>query len=123
MMPARLRRTVRRSKDRGGGLEKRDSKAPPNPVLTIVGQEHRQRITESGGMNGETAQLQRLTDEQVNVRLSAYNADGLLEQDIALLRDQAGDLIEAEVGEQFGKDAAQQVKAQYAGAVDAAWVQ
>ena len=74
-------------------------------------------------MSGETGQLQRLTDEQVSARLAAYNRDGSLERDIALLRTKAGDLIEAEVREQFGKDAAERVKVHYAGKVDAEWVQ
>ena len=34
-------------------------------------------------MSGETGQLQRLTDEQVNARLAAYNAGGSLDRDIA----------------------------------------
>ena len=34
-------------------------------------------------MSGETGQLQKLTDEQVNARLAAYNGDGSLDRDIA----------------------------------------
>src|SRR3954454_8209248 len=79
--------------------------------------------TESGRMSGDTGQLQRLTDEQVSARLSAYNPGGSLDRDIALLRDKAGDLIESEVREQFGKDAADKVKAHYSGKVDAGWIQ
>src|SRR5258708_19921453 len=74
-------------------------------------------------MSGETGHLQRLTDEQVSARVAAYNRDGSLERDIALLRTKAGDLIEAEVSEQFGKDAAERVTMHYAGKVDANWVQ
>ena len=74
-------------------------------------------------MSGDTGQLQRLTDEQVNARLAAYNADGTLDRDIALLRDKAGDLIESEVREQFGKDAADSVKSHYSNKVDANWIQ
>ena len=74
-------------------------------------------------MTGETGQLQRLTDEQVNARLAAYNAGGSLDRDVQLLRDKAGDLIEARVREQFGTEAADRVKAHYAGKVDANWIQ
>ena len=74
-------------------------------------------------MGGETGQLQRLTDEQVNARLAAYNGDGSLQRDVALLQDQVGDLIGAAVREQFGNEAAQRVQAHYSGRVDANWVQ
>ena len=74
-------------------------------------------------MGGETGQLQRLTDEQVNARLAAYNAGGALDHDIALLREKAGDLIASAVRDQFGKEAAEQVKTHYSGKVDASWVQ
>lgn len=74
-------------------------------------------------MGGETGQLQRLTDEQVNARLAAYNAGGALDRDIALLQEKAGDLIAAAVRDQFGKEAAEQVKTHYSGKVDASWVQ
>jgi methyl-accepting chemotaxis protein len=74
-------------------------------------------------MSGETGQLQRLTDEQVSARLAAYNGDGTLDRDIALLREKAGDLIATEVANQFGDDSARTVKAHYEGKVDAKWVQ
>ena len=74
-------------------------------------------------MSGETGQLQRLTDGQVNARLAAYNANGSLDRDLQILRTKAGDLIEAEVRDQFGPDAAATVKAHYAGKVDADWIQ
>ena len=45
-------------------------------------------------MSGETGQLQRLTDEQVNARLAAYNGDGSLERDVKLLREKVGDMID-----------------------------
>jgi methyl-accepting chemotaxis protein len=50
-------------------------------------------------MKSDTAHLQRLTDEQVSARLAAYNADGSLERDVALLRENIGDIIETEVGD------------------------
>jgi methyl-accepting chemotaxis protein len=74
-------------------------------------------------MGGETGQLQRLTDEQVNARLAAYNGDGSLQRDVVLLQDQVGDLIAAAVREQFGKDAADRVHGHYSGRIDSDWVQ
>jgi methyl-accepting chemotaxis protein len=74
-------------------------------------------------MSGETGQLQRLTDDQVSTRLVAYNADGSLDRDIALLREKVGDLIESNVRDQFGKESAERVKAHYGSKVDANWVQ
>jgi methyl-accepting chemotaxis protein len=74
-------------------------------------------------MSGETGQLQRLTDEQVSARLAAYNSDGSLDRDIALLREKAGDLIESAVREQFGREAADKARAHYATKIDAGWVQ
>ncbi|HLO19853.1 MAG TPA: hypothetical protein VK192_05110, partial [Sphingomicrobium sp.] len=74
-------------------------------------------------MSGDTGQLQRLTDQQVSARLAAYNAGGSLDRDLQLLREKAGDLIETEVREQFGGDAAATVKTHYASKVDANWIQ
>ncbi len=71
----------------------------------------------------EAGQLQRLTDEQVNARLNAYNPGGALERDIHAFWDGAGDLIEAEVTREFGADAAQGLAAHHTGTVDAGWVQ
>ncbi len=74
-------------------------------------------------MSGDTGQLQWLSDEQVSARLAAYNADGSLDRDIALLREKACDLIESEVREQFGKESAERLRAHYSSKVDANWVQ
>jgi methyl-accepting chemotaxis protein len=74
-------------------------------------------------MSGETGQLQRLTDEQVSARLAAYNRDGSLDNDIALLRAHALELVEAEVEKQFGAERAKRYAALYARKVDAAWIQ
>ena len=52
-------------------------------------------------MNGETGQLQRLTDGQVSARLAAYNPGGALDRDIEMLRDNAADLIAAEIVAQY----------------------
>jgi len=61
-------------------------------------------------MSAETGQLQRLTDEQVNARLAAYNGDGSLDRDVKLLREKVVDLIEAEVRNHFGTEAADRVR-------------
>jgi methyl-accepting chemotaxis protein len=67
--------------------------------------------------------LQPLTDIQVQNRLDAYNPGGALERDIRALWDAAGDIIEAEVSEQFGDAAAAKTRGHYTTRVDAAWVQ
>ena len=67
--------------------------------------------------------LQLLTDTQVQNRLDVYNAGGKLERDIRALWDDSGDLIEAEVRDQFGEQAADRVRKHYTSKVDADWVQ
>ncbi|MEO7277014.1 MAG: methyl-accepting chemotaxis protein [Sphingomicrobium sp.] len=74
-------------------------------------------------MSGDTGQLQRLSDEQVSARLAAYNAGGALERDLELMREDAGDLIAAEVLARFGPERAKRHAALYTGKVDAQWVQ
>jgi methyl-accepting chemotaxis protein len=74
-------------------------------------------------MGGETGQLQRLSEEQVRARLSAYNGDGSLERDVTLLRDNVADIIAEEVVAQFGKERAERFASNYSGKVDAAWIQ
>ena len=74
-------------------------------------------------MSGDTGQLQRLTDEQVSARLAAYNGDGTLERDVVLLREKVTDIIAAEIVAQFGTERAERFAANYAGKVDAKWVQ
>ena len=74
-------------------------------------------------MSGATGPLQRLTDEQVNARLAAYNPDGSLDQDVALLRDHCSDLIASEIVAQFGPERAARYAGLYANKVDASWVQ
>ena len=71
----------------------------------------------------DQGQLQRLTDEQVGTRLAAYNADGSLDRDIALLRDHVTDVLSAEVEKQFGADRAKRYADLYATKVDTVWVQ
>jgi methyl-accepting chemotaxis protein len=79
--------------------------------------------TESASMSGETGQLQKLTDQQVSARLAAYNPGGSLDRDVQVLRDNAADLIAAEVLAHFGPERAERYAAVYAGSVDAKWVQ
>ena len=74
-------------------------------------------------MGGETAQLQRLTDEQVNARLAAYNADGTLERDLKLFKDHMLGFVCAEIGAQFGSDRAERYAAIYSSKMDANWIQ
>src|SRR3954467_4912458 len=74
-------------------------------------------------MTGETAQLQRLTDEQVSARLKAYNPGGSLERDIRYLWENVGEIIDDEVRGQYGPEAANQLNAHYTGKVDFDWVQ
>jgi methyl-accepting chemotaxis protein len=74
-------------------------------------------------MSGETGQLERLTDEQVTARLAAYNPGGSLDRDVALLRDNAADLVAAEVLAEFGEERAVRYGKIYEGKVNAAWIQ
>src|SRR4051812_22618474 len=74
-------------------------------------------------MSGDTGQLQRLTDEQVNARLAAYNDDGSLDHDVKLLRDNVTDIITDEIVAQFGRERADRFAANYAAKVDANWIQ
>ena len=74
-------------------------------------------------MSGGTGQLQRLTDEQVSARLAAYNGDGQLDRDIALLREHAADLVIGEVLAEYGQERADRFAPVYAGKVDADWIQ
>ena len=74
-------------------------------------------------MSGDTGQLQRLTDQQVSARVAAYNPGGSLDRDLQLLREKVGDLIDREVHEQFGSEAAATVKTRYAAKVDSNWIQ
>ena len=74
-------------------------------------------------MSGETAQLQRLTDEQVSARLKAYNPGGKLERDWTLFRDHMLGLVIAEIDGHFGSDRARRYSAIYEGSIDATWIQ
>ena len=74
-------------------------------------------------MTGESAQLQRLTDEQVSARLKAYNPGGKLDPDWKLFKDHMLGLVVEEIEAQFGSDRARRYSAIYNGTIDAAWIQ
>ena len=74
-------------------------------------------------MSGETGLLQRLTDEQVNNRLAAYNPGGTLDRDIEMLRENAADLIAAAIQKRFGPERTERFAVNYAGKVDSKWIQ
>jgi methyl-accepting chemotaxis protein len=74
-------------------------------------------------MVGETGQLQKLTDEQVNARLASYNGDGSLQRDMQLLRENAAEIIAAEVLAAFGPERAARYAEVHGGSADARWVQ
>jgi methyl-accepting chemotaxis protein len=80
-------------------------------------------MTERKAMKSDTAHLQRLTDEQVNARLPAYNPAGSLERDIQFLTETAADIVAEEIVAQFGPERAERFAKNYTGKVDAAWVQ
>ena len=67
--------------------------------------------------------LQPLTDRQVQNRLDTYNQGGALERDIRALWHAAGPIIESEVRDQFGEEAADKVRLHYTTPVNAMWVQ
>jgi methyl-accepting chemotaxis protein len=74
-------------------------------------------------MKSDTAQLQRLTDEQVSARLAAYNPGASLEGDIRFLKETALDIFAEEIVAEFGPERAERFARNYDGKVDAEWVQ
>ena len=75
-------------------------------------------------MSGETGQLQQLTDEQVNARLAAYNADGALDRDVALLREQCRRPGHGRSRRRnSARNAPTATPPVYTGKIDAAWIQ
>ena len=73
-------------------------------------------------MNGDTEQLQRLSDEQVNARLSAYVEGGGFEESLRWLWDEAGDLIADALRRHYGEQSAHLNRDFFTSPVDAAWV-
>ena len=73
-------------------------------------------------MGGDTSQLQRLTDEQVNARLAAYADKGRFEANLHWLWDQAGDLIEDVTRSMLGEEGVEYERDRFTRKVDAEWV-
>ena len=73
-------------------------------------------------MGGDTSQLQRLTDEQVNGRLAAYADNGRFEANLHWLWDQAGDLIEEITRSMLGEEGVEYERDRFTRKVDAEWV-
>ena len=73
-------------------------------------------------MSGDTSQLQRLTDEQVNARLAAYADKGRFEANMHWLWDQAGDIIEEVALAVLGESAVQYERDRFTHPIDPDWV-
>jgi methyl-accepting chemotaxis protein len=73
-------------------------------------------------MSGDTSQLQRLTDEQVNARLAAYADNGRFEANLHWLWEQAGDLIEEVSRTTLGEQAVAYEQERFTRKVDSDWV-
>ena len=73
-------------------------------------------------MSGDTSQLQRLTDEQVNARLAAYADKGRFETNLHWLWEQAGDLIEEISRTTLGEQAVAYEQERFTRKVDSDWV-
>ena len=73
-------------------------------------------------MTGQTAPMQPLSDEQVQNRLTAYNADGSLDRNLATVKQHAADIIAEEAVATFGEESAQLVLLRYDSKVDANWI-
>ncbi|MES2147286.1 MAG: methyl-accepting chemotaxis protein [Pseudomonadota bacterium] len=74
-------------------------------------------------MTGQTAQMQPLSDEQVQNRLTAYNSDGSLDRNLATVKQHAADIIAEEAVATFGEESAKLVLLRYDHKVDANWVE
>jgi methyl-accepting chemotaxis protein len=66
--------------------------------------------------------LQKLTDAQVERRLSAYNPGGGFERELAWLWAEAGDLVESAVTASGGEAAAKRTRESFTRPVDADWI-
>ncbi|NUT00429.1 MAG: chemotaxis protein [Sphingomonas sp.] len=73
-------------------------------------------------MSGDNGNLQRLTDEQVAARLSAYSDGGRFQDSLRWLWGQAGDVIEECARRHFGEQAVKLNRAYFTMKVDQAWV-
>jgi methyl-accepting chemotaxis protein len=66
--------------------------------------------------------LQKLTDEQVRHRLSAYNPGGEFERELRWLWEEAGDLIDSAVTASGGEAASARTRESFTRPVDSAWI-
>ena len=73
-------------------------------------------------MSGDIGHLQRLTDEQVTARLSAYSDGGRFQDSLRWLWGQAADVIEECSRRHFGEEAVKLNRAYFTMKVDQAWV-
>lgn len=73
-------------------------------------------------MTSDSGNVQRLTEEQVEARLSAYGDGGQFEESLHWLWDQAGDILEKASRDYFDDEAVALGRGQFAVAVDKAWV-
>ena len=73
-------------------------------------------------MSGDIGNLQRLTDEQVAARLSAYSDGGRFQDSLRWLWGQAADVIEECSRRHFGEEAVKLNRAYFTMKVDQAWV-
>jgi methyl-accepting chemotaxis protein len=73
-------------------------------------------------MNGDNGHLQRLSDEQVSIRLKAYSDGGRLQESMRWLWDQAGDIIEETVQKHFGERVAKLNRDHFTKPVNDSWV-
>ena len=73
-------------------------------------------------MSGDTSQLQRLSEEQVQSRLRAYSDGGRFQEAMRWLWDQAGDIIEETTRKHFGDAVAKLNRDHFTKSVNASWV-
>ncbi len=74
-------------------------------------------------MGGDRSEVQRLTDEQVANRLSAYNGDGQLARDLEALWSDASEILADQQRRVFGEEAAARLAETFDRPVDSNWVQ
>ena len=74
-------------------------------------------------MGGDRATLQKLTDEQVASRLSAYNGDGQLARDLEALWAESSEILADQQRRVFGEEAAARLAETFGRPVDSAWIQ
>ncbi|MEO7563996.1 MAG: methyl-accepting chemotaxis protein [Sphingomicrobium sp.] len=67
--------------------------------------------------------MQPLSEEQVQSRLTAYNADGSLDRNLATIKQHAADIIAEEAEFSFGADSAKLVVSRYHRDIDSTWVE